>query len=107
MKKIMLLIASALIILVGCEEEQDPHYQKPDWLKGPLFDQIESTGEFSSFVKAAEMSGYDEFLNPYANVHVFLELIIMIFKPEIFILVANTKIITEQRKRLYQYLGRP
>lgn len=63
MKKIMLLIASALIMLAGCEEEPDPHYQKPDWLKGPLFDQIKSTGEFNSFVKAAEMSGYDEFLN--------------------------------------------
>jgi uncharacterized surface protein with fasciclin (FAS1) repeats len=72
MKKIMLLIASALFLMCGCEEETDPHYKKPEWLNGPLFDQIKSTGKYDSFVKAAEHSGYDEFLNSRQMFTVFV-----------------------------------
>lgn len=72
MKKIVLLLLTVPFIFSGCEKEKEEHYKRPDWLEGPLFEQIKSTGEFNEFVKAAEYAGYDEFLSSRLNFTVFV-----------------------------------
>ena len=72
MKKLLIIITGIIILLMGCEKEKVTYYERPDWLKGPLFDQIKSTGEFKEFVKAAEFADYDEFLNSRLTFTIFV-----------------------------------
>ncbi|MCF8378948.1 MAG: fasciclin domain-containing protein [Bacteroidales bacterium] len=72
MKKLLILIAGVAIFLGACEKEKTRYYERPEWLKGPLFDQIKSTGEFKEFVKAAEYVDYDTYLNSRLTFTVFV-----------------------------------
>lgn len=63
----LLLIYPALS---ACDRHE--HYAAPDWLQGPLFDQIESTGKYNEFVKVARTVGYDQFLNSRNTFTLFL-----------------------------------
>ena len=71
LKKSFVIITTLMVMaLVGCERFD--HYDPPAWLQGPLFEQIKSTGEFDAFVKAAELSGYNEYLSSRLNFTVFV-----------------------------------
>ncbi len=70
MKKIFLFLAVIIVIAPACERFD--HYDAPDWLQGPLFEQIKSTGEFNEFVKIAERTGYDKFLSSRLTFTFFL-----------------------------------
>jgi hypothetical protein len=54
----------------GCERFD--HYDSPEWLQGPLYEQIKSTGEYNEYIKAVEKTGYDEFLSSRLNFTVFV-----------------------------------
>lgn len=71
MKKILLLL---LIVsgIFACENERDLYYERPDWLKGPLYEQIKSTGEFDEFISLVEYIGYDELLSSRLTFTLFL-----------------------------------
>lgn len=62
MKKPLLYLIF-ILLLSACETERDRYYERPDWLQGPLYEQIKSTGEFMEFTKIAEMTGFDELLS--------------------------------------------
>lgn len=72
MNRINLWMLLFILALTGCENERKDHYKVPDWLQGPLFEQIESTGKYNEFVKAAKLTGYDEFLSSRLTFTVFV-----------------------------------
>ena len=75
MKRILLLlfiIVHLLFTFLSCNKDRLSYYDKPDWLEGPLFEQIKASGEFNEFVKAAELTGYDEFLSSRLTFTVFV-----------------------------------
>jgi uncharacterized surface protein with fasciclin (FAS1) repeats len=58
--------------LLACEKEKDLYYQRPDWLQGPLYEQIKASGEFSEFIDIADYIGYDKFLSSRLTFTLFL-----------------------------------
>ena len=72
MKKWILLGNLLLGILLSCEKEKETYYQRPDWLQGPLYEQIKSTGEFQEFIDLVEYIGYDRFLSSRLTFTLFL-----------------------------------
>jgi uncharacterized surface protein with fasciclin (FAS1) repeats len=58
-------ILSALmfvLVLFSCENEMDKHYESPDWLKGSAWEVLESRGNYSIFLKGAELAGFKPIL---------------------------------------------
>ncbi|MCB9012837.1 MAG: fasciclin domain-containing protein, partial [Bacteroidales bacterium] len=72
MKKLLTVILGISLMLASCEKEKIRYYERPAWLKGPLYDQIKSTGQFNEFVKAAEYAGYEATLNSRLTYTIFL-----------------------------------
>ena len=73
MKKMYLFIWFTWIVLISsCSKDRLSYYDRPDWLQGPLIEQIESTGKFTEFIKAARLTGYDEFLSSRLTFTVFV-----------------------------------
>lgn len=62
-----------LLGIVSCKKEFSPDskYQRPDWLAGKLFTQIEEQPELSTFAKCLELSGYDTIINTSGSYTVF------------------------------------
>ena len=71
MKKIIPFIL-ILFSLISCEKERDLYYQRPDWLQGPLYEQIKASGEYQEFVDLADYIGYDKFLSSRLTFTLFL-----------------------------------
>ena len=72
MKRIPCLTLLLIILLTGCEKDREQYYKRPDWLQGPLFEQIKSTGKYNEFIKVAELTGYDKFLSSRLTFTVFV-----------------------------------
>jgi uncharacterized surface protein with fasciclin (FAS1) repeats len=72
MIKKLLIILVFLAGMTACEKDRISYYEKPDWLQGPLFEQLQSTGSYNEYVRAAERTGYDEFLSSRLNFTVFV-----------------------------------
>ncbi|WP_338395220.1 fasciclin domain-containing protein [Fulvitalea axinellae] len=53
--------------LWSCENEFEKHYEKPDWLKGTTIETLEAKGNFSLFIEAMRVSGYDMTVSQGAN----------------------------------------
>ncbi|HUX56472.1 MAG TPA: fasciclin domain-containing protein [Bacteroidales bacterium] len=54
----------------SCRKEIDK-YQRPDWLKGKLYSQIESTPDLDSFTVCLKISGFDSIINTSGSFTVF------------------------------------
>lgn len=72
MNKRLVFVLLLSVVFFACEKDRNSYYDKPDWLQGPLYEQIQSTGLYSEFVKAAELTGYDEFLSSRLNFTIFV-----------------------------------
>lgn len=64
---LMLLMAA---LLAGCVKEPDK-YERPDWLKGKLYTQMQEIPELSTFSRCVELTGYDEIINVSGSYTVF------------------------------------
>lgn len=71
MKKLTFLFSLTLIFL-SCQKEKELYYERPDWLQGPLYDQIKSTGEYDEYIKIADLTEYDKVLNSRLSFTVFV-----------------------------------
>lgn len=60
--KLIALIFSLFILMFfsSCEKEMDKYYKIPSWLKGNVWEVLESKGDFTEFLKAVEKSGYKD-----------------------------------------------
>jgi len=71
MRNIALLILLILLV-AACEKQRETYYERPDWLQGPLYEQIKSTGEYNEFIQLADYLGYDKFLSSRLTFTLFL-----------------------------------
>jgi uncharacterized surface protein with fasciclin (FAS1) repeats len=58
---IVLLTLSAIIF--GCNDEMEEHYARPDWLEAPIYQQLQSKGNFKSFLACVDKAGYKSSLS--------------------------------------------
>lgn len=61
---VVFYVIALLMILNSCEEkmEMNEHYEVPEWLKGSTWDVLESKGDYSIFLKGAELAGFKSIL---------------------------------------------
>ena len=60
--KFCVLLASAAFM--SCHDiADDDHYKAPDWLKGNAWEVLESEGNYTTFLKAVELTGYKPIVN--------------------------------------------
>ena len=52
-----------LLILIGCNDEIDEHYERPDWLPSPIYQQLKSKGNFEKFLTVVDKAGYKKTLS--------------------------------------------
>ncbi len=72
MRNVALLLFLLVLLIAACEKQRDTYYERPDWLQGPLYEQIKSTGEYDEFIQLADYLGYDEFLSSRLTFTLFL-----------------------------------
>lgn len=47
-----------ILLLSGCKEEFEEHYERPAWLKGNAWKVLEEKGKYTTFLKAVERAGF-------------------------------------------------
>lgn len=65
MKKLFMYIIGVFLTgFVACsQKELIAHYERPEWLKGNVWEILEQRGDFTQFLKAAELAGFREVLD--------------------------------------------
>lgn len=61
--KTKVLIALSFLILCSCRKDIENYDKAPDWLKGNAWELLESRGDCSLFLQAAELIGYKDLMN--------------------------------------------
>jgi uncharacterized surface protein with fasciclin (FAS1) repeats len=59
----LLLFFLSLFVLTNCQDKFDEYYERPDWLAAPIYQQLESRGNFKHFLAAIDKSGYKQTLS--------------------------------------------
>jgi uncharacterized surface protein with fasciclin (FAS1) repeats len=68
----VILLAYLLVFVFSCKDPlKDSKYERPPWLAGKLFTQIQSQQELSTFAKCLQLSGYDSIINTSGSYTVF------------------------------------
>jgi uncharacterized surface protein with fasciclin (FAS1) repeats len=68
----VILLLQLLIFVFSCKDPlKDSKYERPPWLAGKLFTQIQSYPELSTFAKCLQLSGYDSIINTSGSYTVF------------------------------------
>jgi uncharacterized surface protein with fasciclin (FAS1) repeats len=67
------LILPLLLVMfaMGCDQEIDEHYARPDWLAAPVYQQLESRGNFKNFLACIDKAGYKNTLSAAGYFTVF------------------------------------
>lgn len=60
--KNLLFFSLIFIILTACNNSWDEYYARPDWLEGPIYQQLQKEGKFSMFISCLEATGYSDIL---------------------------------------------
>ena len=72
MRKIeQLIILAVLVLMVFSCKKEDTIYDRPRWLAGKLFTQIQDQPELSTFARCIELTGYDSVINISGSYTVF------------------------------------
>jgi len=68
----VILLAQILFIGFSCKDPyKDSKYERPEWLAGKLFTQIQASPELTTFAKCLQLSGYDSIINTSGSYTVF------------------------------------
>jgi len=68
----VILLVQLLFFVFSCKDEfQDSKYERPPWLAGKLFTQIQQYPELSTFAKCLQLAGYDSIINTSGSYTVF------------------------------------
>jgi uncharacterized surface protein with fasciclin (FAS1) repeats len=62
MKRIVLLITTVLV-LFGCKKKFDDYYERPETLEAPIYQQLATSGKFSTFLSLIDKAGYKQTLS--------------------------------------------
>lgn len=57
------LIFLVLLIIVSCNKKFDEYYERPGWLEGPIYQQLQKEGKFSIFLACLDSTGYKDILS--------------------------------------------
>lgn len=68
--KYLMLVLWAFVIMTSCIEEESI-YDRPDWLTGKIYTQIEEYDDLSTFAECLELTGYDTILDVSGSYTVF------------------------------------
>lgn len=72
--KLFIVVFGIIACLAGCEDrfEDNPKYQRPDWLVGKIFSQIEANDSLSFFSEWIKDVGYDSVINKTGSYAAFI-----------------------------------
>lgn len=56
--KIYFILFIGIFLFVGCEKEGDDYFAEPDWLKDPLYEVLETKGNFKSYLACVDRTLY-------------------------------------------------
>jgi uncharacterized surface protein with fasciclin (FAS1) repeats len=59
----LLLFFLSLFVLTNCQDKFDEYYERPDWLAAPIYQQLESRGNFTHFLAIIDKAGYKQTLS--------------------------------------------
>src|SRR5690349_417775 len=59
----VLLCFLSVLVLTNCKDKFDEYYERPEWLEAPIYQQLESKGNFKHFLGAIEKAGYKNTLS--------------------------------------------
>lgn len=65
MKLSLVLMLISIFCLYSCKDEMDKYYERPGYLRGNAYEFMQSAGNFTYFLKAAELTGWKRTLNGY------------------------------------------
>lgn len=65
MKANLVLVLVFICILCSCKDEMDKYYERPRYLRGNAYEFMQSAGNFTCFLKAADLTGWSRTLNGY------------------------------------------
>jgi uncharacterized surface protein with fasciclin (FAS1) repeats len=51
------------MLLTACNDDIDEHYERPDWLPSPMYQQLQSKGNFQKFLSVVDKAGYKKTLS--------------------------------------------
>lgn len=68
--KVLFFLICILITAYGCRDEFNK-YDRPEWLKGKLYTQIQDSPELSTFAECLELTGYNDIINVSGSYTVF------------------------------------
>lgn len=50
-------------LFLGCKENFEEHYERPDWLRGNAWQVLDEKGDYTIFLEAVEKSGFESLVN--------------------------------------------
>lgn len=56
------VVLSAFLVLIGCTNEKDIYYERPNWLEPPIYDVLQAEGRFSHYLQCVDRSEYESTL---------------------------------------------
>lgn len=61
----LVVMLLSICVLCSCQDEMDKYYERPPYLRGNAWEYMQSAGNFTCFLKAAELTGWKRTLNGY------------------------------------------
>lgn len=63
--KLCSITAMLMVVLFGssCKDHLDEYYERPDWIKGNIYEVLHEEGNYETFLKAVDLSGYKRLIN--------------------------------------------
>jgi len=70
---VLLLLTIFIVLISGCQKEfvDQEIYQRPDWLEGKLFTQIQQQEDLNMFIECLQRTSYDTVINVSGSFTVF------------------------------------
>ncbi len=61
--KNILICVLLLLVTANCKKTLDEYYARPDWLEGPIYQQLQKEGRFNTFIACLDTTGYNDVLS--------------------------------------------
>ena len=62
-KSVLLCILSVPLFVCSCSDKMGDYYDAPSWFQGSAWKALEAKGDYSIFLKGAELAGYKPIMN--------------------------------------------
>ncbi len=56
--KIPVFLSLIVLLLVGCNNEKEEYYQRPNWLEPPIYEVLQNQGRFTNYLKCVDRTLY-------------------------------------------------